>query len=341
MRKKTRKQLFWGAIILFFLATPPILLYANGWRITPDFSLKRVGGLFVSAGTTGAEIYLDGKLQKRTNILQQGTFVQGLTPGTVSVLIAKEGYWPWTKDLSIEESFVAEARAFLVPYDITGTAILEGKYSNVWIVPGKEVLLLEKKTANGFSYDFFIPRERRVLTITRGYNNLLSLIPLKTFVIEGDELYILFPSKTVHIAFHLSEATATADIVRALSPDPNLPSFPHMIIIDSHEQSRLWLSKENTSINGKWLSGAPLPYYFSSHEIEIFSSPERIKSFDFYPGRRDVILFAIQNNIFAIELDSRSTRNFQPVYKGRNPYFARIGNTLYIIDGNSLLETRL
>lgn len=341
MTKKTRTHILWAALLLFFLAAPPVLLYANGWRITSDFSLKRVGGIFISAGTTGAEIYIDGDFQKKTNILQQGLFMQGLTPDKISIIVAKEGYWPWAKDLEVKESFVTEARAFLVPQDITGNTILEGKYSNIYEVPGEKILMLEKKSTNDFSYDFFIPQERRLITVVRGISALSSSVPFKTFEEDGGDLYLIFPSKTVHVQFDMTSGTATADITANRAIDGSLPSFPHKILIDSHEQSRIWLSRDNTEIRAEWTQEPPLPYYFIEKETTIFSSPHIIRSFDFYGSRRDVILFAVENNIFAIELDGRSTRNFQPLYKGREPRFVSIGNIIYILEGNFLLEAKL
>ncbi|MDP2676598.1 MAG: hypothetical protein Q8O83_02860 [bacterium] len=341
MKKKTRTHIVRVAIVLFFLIAPPVLFYASGWRITSDFSFKRVGGIFINAGTTGAEIYLDGKLQKRTNILQQGLFVQGLTPEDVSIIVAKEGHWPWTKTLEVKESFVAEARAFLISQDITGTAIREGRYSDIYTVPGKEIILLERKTANGFTYEFFLPRERRLLTVIRGSGSLSSSVPFKTFYMDSDNFYLLFTSKGLRIQFDESAGTLTADLVTTYAVDESLPSLPHKILLDNREQSRVWISRDNTEIRAEWLKNAPLPYYFTEKETSVFRSPNIIRSFYFYPGRRDLVLFAVQGTIFAIELDNRSTRNFQPVYNGRNPYFTIVGNALYIIDGNSLLEAKL
>jgi len=340
MKKRTRNRIFWAAIILFFLIAPPVLFYASGWRITSDLSFKRVGGIFISAGTTGAEIYLDGELQKRTNILQQGLFVQGLTPEEVSIIVAKEGYWPWTKTLDIKESFVTEARAFLVSQDITGTAILEGKYSNVYTVPEKEIIMLERKTSGGVTYEFFLPKERRLMTVVRGGPNLSSVSPLKTFYADGDDFYLVFPAKTLRIQINESSGTLTANLTSSFSIDDTLPSLPHKLMTDTRDQSRIWLSEDNTEIRAEWIGELPLPYYFTDKEINVFRSPNIIHSFQFYPSRRDIVLFAVQNSIFAIELDNRSTRNFQPVYKGREPRFTIIGSTLYIIDGNSLLETK-
>lgn len=338
MKKKTRRQLFWICVILFLVISPVLLLYANGWRITPEGSIKRVGGIFVSAGTTGAEVFLDGELEKRTNLLQQGVFVQGLTPRTTSVIVAKEGYWPWTKDLDIKEQFVTEARAFLVPIDITGISVLQGTYSRIYRV-FKNILLLEKKNGDAARYEFYSPEEGLLLPIASGQEYLSSSAAFETFIENGESLFLIFPAKTVKIA--ISSSNIHASLAPRPDRDATLPALAHNVITDSRGASRIWLDNAARTITADWLADSPLPYYFTDARIRVFESLASIRSIDYFPGRRDVILFAVQNNIFAIEIDGRSTRNFQPVYKGRTPSFARIDNTIYILDGNSIVKTTL
>ncbi len=75
-------------------------------------------------------------------------------------------------------------------------------------------------------------------------------------------------------------------------------------------------------------------------------TPDIIKNFetdirasDFYKDRNDVIIVAVQNGIYALEINSSSTPNFQPIYKGNEPTFVKKDdNTLYVKDGNNLME---
>lgn len=336
---KFRKKLFWICVLVFFIAGPPLLLYAGGWRLTSNFSIKRVGGIFVSADLSGAEIYVNKKLMKQTNILQHGLFMQGITPGITSIIVAKDGYWPWAKELPVKENLVAETRAFLLPRDISGKSILRGTYNRLYRVPDYSYLMLEKKRNGVISYEFYNPSGQQFISVSEGGALLSSPDPFKTFFSSNRIFYLVFPSKTVSIRFNTISDTLTAE--RAKTPEYNTsPSLPHRITVDNRSQSRVWISNEG-SVNAEWLSDSPLPYYFNEKITTVFESQEQIKSLDFYRSRRDLVILAVKNSVFVLEIDGRSTRNFQPIYKGNNPYFARIDSAIYILDNGNLLEVKI
>ncbi len=66
---------------------------------------------------------------------------------------------------------------------------------------------------------------------------------------------------------------------------------------------------------------------------------EEIRASDFYKDRDDVIIVAVQNGVFALEINNESMPNFQPIYKGTEPTFVKKDNDmLYIKDGKTLME---
>lgn len=123
MTYRTRTRLFWLSIAAFIAIAPPVLFYATGWRITSELGIERTGGLFIAVPESGSKVYVDGDLKRETNFLQSGTLIQNLTPRSYSALVAKDGYWPWTKQLPVKGSEVIEAKALLVPQNIEGVAI--------------------------------------------------------------------------------------------------------------------------------------------------------------------------------------------------------------------------
>jgi len=55
-----------------------------------------------------------------------------------------------------------------------------------------------------------------------------------------------------------------------------------------------------------------------------------------------MIIFAAGSAIYAIEADHAGNQNFQPLYKGVDPYFYENSDgVIYIKDGNSLLRAKL
>lgn len=256
MTRKTRKGLFWLSILIFVLIAPPIILYSTGWRITSDFKIARIGGLFIAVPESGTDVYLDGELKARTRFLQSGIFIQNLTPGNYSVLVAKEGFWPWIKQLSVEESSVVEARALMVPQEVKGETI-------------------SKKSSE--------------------YKTIMALFDHSQNAVRA-------------------KATTT---------------------FDRRERARIWYD-DSQKIWVEWLRLDPLPYYLREKKEVIFEARSQIKGISFFPGRDDIILVAIENGVFALEIDGRGTRNFQPIYKGLDPTFVRSGDTIYILDQNTL-----
>jgi len=71
----------------------------------------------------------------------------------------------------------------------------------------------------------------------------------------------------------------------------------------------------------------------------IFDLETKITVSDFYKDRSDVIIIAVQDGIYALEINDELTPNFQPIYKGSNPTFVKKdNNSIYIKDGGTLME---
>ncbi len=68
-------------------------------------------------------------------------------------------------------------------------------------------------------------------------------------------------------------------------------------------------------------------------------SLQGVRTADYYPGRKDVLLVAVQDGIFAIDAVQNDPRNFQPIYEGASPVFVKTANdVIFIKDGNSLFR---
>jgi len=81
-----------------------------------------------------------------------------------------------------------------------------------------------------------------------------------------------------------------------------------------------------------WEKNEYTPKIINDFETEIRTS-------DFYKDREDVIIIAVQNGVYALEINSDTTPNFQPIYKGNEPIFVKKdNNSIYIKDGELLME---
>lgn len=257
-----------------------LILYTSGYRLNDKFSLVKTGGIYISAPFSGAEIYVNNKLAKTTNIIQRDFFESNLTPGTYFVFVYKKGYSPWSKEMEVYEQVVADANSFLVPQEPNLTELPK-------TTPGE---------AGGSPVS------------NQDYKNALNLFSAK--------LPIGAPLNTL-------SAAATSTVLR--------------------DKTKLILS--GNSIYSEW-EGEPnrAPSYFLdaykrvfTKKVPVFTSTTKIKTFDFYPSRNDVILIARKNGIYAVEADRRKVQNFSLVYAGNDADF-RIGSDgkVYIKDADSI-----
>jgi len=115
MQKSTRTFLFFFFFILFLISAPAIIVYSQGYRI--DWNQKilvQTGALFLEPRPAPVEIFIDGRLHKKSNFVFQNVFIGNLLPGNYLVQIKKEGYSTWTKNLEISAKLVTEAKNIIL-----------------------------------------------------------------------------------------------------------------------------------------------------------------------------------------------------------------------------------
>ncbi|MEK7649225.1 MAG: PEGA domain-containing protein [Patescibacteria group bacterium] len=108
MKLANRRILFLGFVVLFCGSAVGVILYTNGYRYHPKKkSIEKTGELVVETIPNRSDIYLNGeKAFSHIFGLQAG---QAQTPTTVSYLpsgdyrleLKKEGYYPWTADITV------------------------------------------------------------------------------------------------------------------------------------------------------------------------------------------------------------------------------------------------
>jgi len=148
MTKRTRKILFFVFFLMFLFIAPLIILYYQGWRF--DFekkSLTQTGGIFLKVIPKQAEIYIDGKLVKKTDFFFGSTFIENLLPKKYKIQIKKEGYYPWEKVLEVKEREVTEAKNIILFPVKSNFEILSKDVESFWLSPdGKKIVLREKSS---------------------------------------------------------------------------------------------------------------------------------------------------------------------------------------------------
>lgn len=156
MTKRTRTVLFFILLALFLVAGPSTVLYSWGYRL--DFEKKKItqtGALYFKVWPKSAQIYLDGKLTKRTDFFFGATLIENLLPKKYEVEIKKEGFRSWKKTLQIAEKQVIDAKNVVLIPEKPNFTILTKEVEDFFFSPdGKKIILVEKNQ-DGWALKFF------------------------------------------------------------------------------------------------------------------------------------------------------------------------------------------
>lgn len=145
MTKRLRTTLFLICLFLFFLIAPLIILYSQGYRI--DWNSKKIirtGGFYFKVWPEGAQIFLDGKLKKKTNFISNNAYINNLSPKEYRVEIKKDGFHGWQKNLEIKENWVSEFNnIILIPESPKYTNLAQNIENFFFSSDGKKIILKE------------------------------------------------------------------------------------------------------------------------------------------------------------------------------------------------------
>lgn len=109
MSKKIRLIIVIACFALFFCTTPYIILYSLGYNINfKTGKIMATGGIYVRANPSGTEVLVDSKINQKSSFFSNSIFIQDLTPKIHSVLVHKDGYIDYQKNIQVKEKEVAK-----------------------------------------------------------------------------------------------------------------------------------------------------------------------------------------------------------------------------------------
>jgi len=353
------------------VAAPIINLYISGYRLTSNFKIIKTGGIYVYSPLNEVKIYLNNSYKKQTGIIQDGIFLQNLKPGKYTILAAKDGFWPWQKKIEVKEEIVTELRPVLVSQNPEGETILRGLFVKLYSSPFQKILALAEKNKNGsYKINFYLPDENLFLNPRNSVSLPLVFFknPPRLLWKENSVAIISDPSfkkePSVIVNFNLGAQTfeakkmAHSDEMKTLTMPDDFKNFKlsamknfdfYFAKMLARKKEIIWLDILNNTI---WfdvnVNENELPYFMYNEKkavapLKIVVPRFAVGNIDFFPARIDVIIAAISNGIYAIELDGRGGRSVQPIYKGKQPDFAifKGEKIIYILDDGNLSRVKL
>jgi hypothetical protein len=279
--------IIWGALL--FVAFVALLFYQFGFRLADGFEPVRVGSIELLSNEDGLQIILDNR-DKRAPLEGGAYYIREISPGLHSLLVFKDGFWPWVKTFYVKSNSVESVFAFLFP------------------VNGLETELVDRASAEYAA----------------------ALLSIKGNVIPKVKPDSLLPEDLKDGASYMAWLSLNVQDLK-VSADGSTALFVQDNIIYA-----VWISDTE-----------PAPHYFCEEDqcrlkLPVTALAGEIKNLDFYKGRRDVLLFASGSVIYAIEVNPIGNQNFQPVYKGTDPYFYESPDgVIYVKDGDFVFKADL
>lgn len=116
---------FYISLALYFILLPIVLSYSLGYKIDfHRFKIYKTGIISLSSTPAGASIYINGRVYPDITPAR----IEELKPGTYSVEVKREGFYPWQKSLSVIPNMVTRADnivLFQVLRDINKLSVLD------------------------------------------------------------------------------------------------------------------------------------------------------------------------------------------------------------------------
>lgn len=144
MTKRMRKVLFFICTFSFLLAAPSILLYSQGYRL--DLEQKRIvktGAFYFKVVPKAAQIFVDGKLRKKTDFFFGSAFIENLLPQEYLVEVKKPEYQTWRKNLEIQEARVTEAKDIVLVPETAELDVLAKDIKAFFPSPSGQTIILK------------------------------------------------------------------------------------------------------------------------------------------------------------------------------------------------------
>lgn len=174
MSTTLRRVLFYFFILIFLVFGAYLLVTAQGLTFDfQNFQFVKTGALFLKFNPSDASLLLDGKPKEISRgLVIPGVLVTDLRPGAYHLMLQKEGYETWEKNLEIKSGLVTAAtHVELWPATSTFKNVLEDPVSDFWMTNKGVVLLYPDHTLH---FDGVTLRGNTVVTSDENSNLVIT-----------------------------------------------------------------------------------------------------------------------------------------------------------------------
>lgn len=122
MKLHHRRALFFGALFLFTIIAPMVILGASGYRYSfQDQLLVPTGTIVLKSYPEGAKILVNHREETKRTPAE----IQGLSPSRYTLELQADGFRPWRKEVEVQGNRItAEDQILLIPKRIAVSSVL-------------------------------------------------------------------------------------------------------------------------------------------------------------------------------------------------------------------------
>ncbi len=152
-----RKFLFYIFVTLFLVATPLIILFANGYQIDMrhPFSfqmIKKSGMIIIETEPKNAFVYINNKKQEnfiknkfiKKSPVKTPAKIKNLLPGEYEIKLELNGYWPWTKKINIHPGQITLINDITLFKQNLPLKIMDARIQEAKTCPNRKNILLSE-----------------------------------------------------------------------------------------------------------------------------------------------------------------------------------------------------
>lgn len=176
MDLKTRRFIFYGFFLFFFLLSIGLIFYSQGWRFDfENFALQKTGAAYIETIPKSVIIKLNDEIiPDQSGLIKNGTLIPNLLPKNYKIEIQKDGYLTYRKNISVEPSIVSELiNVILIPQKFEKNAVIEKlKGSEIIDLNAKRIIVKNPQNKTYYLYKFNEPV--MALNINASFDNLFK-----------------------------------------------------------------------------------------------------------------------------------------------------------------------
>ena len=353
MTKKQKSLLFFTLLLVFSIVAPTVIFYSQGYRFDwQNKKLTKTGGIFLKIKPSGAAVYLNHILYKKTNLIFDSLLIDNLPPKKYHILIRKDDYQDWEKELSVSEMLVTEAKNIRLFAKHYPPKLIAQQVDKVFIAPNKKDFIVERQeNENNWSlwlFDSFSRQEKKLISLSdlllTSSDKRIKNFQLKEIISSKDSQKMIIVLEDNHQSLHYFLLDINYNNRFVELPLDNCEVIKIFFNPQNESQIIVWTKR---TVKGKSKEG--LMFFdqnFKTHPINLFISD--IKLLDITPFNNSIYILTNNGIIYKTSfVDSslvlNSVLNLQP--KNINPQkryrififdpqnvFLTEDNTLYYLD---------